>query len=43
MQSLGLQDEDIKNFVDTAYWLDYFPQHAINDIKSFGLHVRIIR
>lgn len=39
MQSLGLQDEEIKNFVDTAYWLDYFPQHAINDSKSFGLHV----
>lgn len=39
MQSLGLQNEEIKNFVDTAYWLDYFPQHAIDDIKSFGLHV----
>ncbi|KMR03563.1 leucyl-trna cytoplasmic [Lasius niger] len=39
MQSLGLKDEEIKNFVDAAYWLDYFPQLAIEDSKSFGLHV----
>lgn len=40
MQSLGLKDEEIKKFVDAAYWLDYFPQLAIEDSKSFGLHVR---
>lgn len=39
MQSLGLKDEEIKNFVDATYWLDYFPQFAIEDAKALGLHV----
>lgn len=39
MQSLGLQDEEIKNFTDAAYWLDYFPPLAVQDLKSIGLHV----
>ncbi|CAK9832852.1 Leucine--tRNA ligase, cytoplasmic [Anthophora retusa] len=39
MQTLGLKDEDIKNFADTAYWLDYFPPLAVEDLKSIGLHV----
>lgn len=25
MRALGLEDEEIKKFVDTDYWLDYFP------------------
>ncbi|XP_029159070.1 leucine--tRNA ligase, cytoplasmic isoform X2 [Nylanderia fulva] len=39
MQSLGLKDEEIKNFVDSLYWLDYFPQFAIQDAKALGVHV----
>ncbi|XP_012229302.1 leucine--tRNA ligase, cytoplasmic [Linepithema humile] len=39
MQSLGLQDEEIKNFADAAHWLDYFPPLAVKDLKSIGLHV----
>ncbi|XP_076181094.1 leucyl-tRNA synthetase [Ptiloglossa arizonensis] len=39
MQSLGLKNEDIKNFTDTEYWLDYFPPLAVQDLKSIGLHV----
>ena len=39
MQSLGLQDEEIKNFADAEYWLDYFPPLAVQDLKAFGLHV----
>lgn len=39
MQSLGLKDEEIKNFADAAYWLDYFPPLAVQDLKSIGLHV----
>lgn len=40
MQSLGLKDEEIKKFADEAYWLDYFPPLAVQDLKSIGLHVR---
>ncbi|EFN76201.1 Leucyl-tRNA synthetase, cytoplasmic [Harpegnathos saltator] len=39
MQALGLKDEEIKNFTDAAYWLDYFPPLAVQDLKSVGLHV----
>lgn len=39
MQSLGLKDEEIKNFADAAYWLDYFPPLAVQDLKAFGLFV----
>lgn len=39
MQSLGLNDEEIKKFADAAYWLDYFPPLAIQDLKQIGLHV----
>jgi leucyl-tRNA synthetase len=37
MQSLGLTDEEIAKFADALYWLDYFPQKWIQDLKSFGL------
>lgn len=40
MQSLGLEDEEIKKFADPLYWLDYFPPLAIQDLKQFGSHVR---
>ncbi|XP_055613764.1 leucine--tRNA ligase, cytoplasmic-like, partial [Uranotaenia lowii] len=39
MQSLGLQDEDIKKFADTDHWLEYFPPLAIQDLKSIGCHI----
>lgn len=39
MQMLGLKNEDIKNFADASYWLDYFPPLGVKDIKSIGLHV----
>ncbi|XP_017485590.1 PREDICTED: leucine--tRNA ligase, cytoplasmic-like [Rhagoletis zephyria] len=39
MQSLGLKDEEIKNFAEAEYWLNYFPPLAIKDLKSLGLHV----
>ncbi|XP_058810679.1 leucine--tRNA ligase, cytoplasmic [Phymastichus coffea] len=37
MQSLGLIDEEIKNFANAEYWLDYFPPLAVQDLKAFGL------
>ncbi|XP_018406074.1 PREDICTED: leucine--tRNA ligase, cytoplasmic [Cyphomyrmex costatus] len=39
MQSLGLRNEEIKNFANAAYWLEYFPPLAVQDLKSIGLHV----
>lgn len=39
MQSMGLKDEEIKNFADANYWLDYFPPLAVEDLKSIGLHI----
>ncbi|KOC69270.1 Leucine--tRNA ligase, cytoplasmic [Habropoda laboriosa] len=39
MLTLGLKDEDIKNFTDTAYWLDYFPPLAVEDLRLIGVHV----
>lgn len=39
MQSLGLQDEEIKKFANTDYWLEYFPPLAIQDLKSMGAHI----
>ncbi|XP_014609108.1 PREDICTED: leucine--tRNA ligase, cytoplasmic [Polistes canadensis] len=39
MQTLGIDDEEIKKFADAAYWLDYFPPRAVEDLKSIGLHV----
>ena len=39
MQSLGLKDEDIKQFADTDHWLEYFPPLAIEDLKKYGAHI----
>lgn len=39
MQSLGLQDEEIKKFADPSHWIDYFPPLAMQDLKSLGMHV----
>lgn len=39
MRSQGLKDEEIADFADTRYWLKYFPQHCIADLKQMGLKV----
>ncbi|XP_063701981.1 leucine--tRNA ligase, cytoplasmic [Culicoides brevitarsis] len=39
MQSLGLKDEEIKKFADPAYWIDYFPPRAVQDLKQIGMSV----
>lgn len=39
MQSIGLEDEEIKNFADANYWLDYFPPLAVDDLKKIGFHI----
>lgn len=39
MQSLGLKDEEIKDFANTDHWLEYFPPLAITDLKNYGAHI----
>lgn len=39
MQSLNLNDEEIKLFADPAHWLEYFPPLAIQDLKQIGVAV----
>lgn len=39
MRSMGIPNEEIKNFADSKYWLYYFPPMAIEDLKAFGLSV----
>lgn len=39
MQSLNLNDEEIKKFADPNYWLEYFPPLARSDLKKIGVHI----
>ena len=39
MQSLGLKDDEIKEFADPGYWLTYFPPLTKQDLKAMGLKV----
>ncbi|CAI5445809.1 unnamed protein product [Caenorhabditis angaria] len=39
MQSLGLSDEEIRQFADPNHWLYYFPPHCISDLKKMGIKV----
>lgn len=41
MQSIGVPDEEIKEFADAYYWLDYFPPRAVEDLKRIGIHVSL--
>ena len=37
MQSLGLSDEEIKQFAEPIHWIEYFSPKAIADLTSMGL------
>lgn len=39
MASLGLSDEEIKQFSDPLHWLKYFPPLAQADLRSMGVRV----
>lgn len=39
MKSLGLKDEEIKEFADPGHWLKYFPPHCKEDLKKMGIKV----
>lgn len=39
MRSLGVPEEEIKEFANESYWLEYFPPRAVDDLKRMGIHV----
>ena len=39
MKSLGLKDEEIKEFADPLRWLAYFPPVTQQDLRSLGIRV----
>lgn len=39
MQSLGIPESEIPKFADPNYWLAYFPDRCMRDLKRFGLKV----
>ncbi|KAG6459836.1 hypothetical protein O3G_MSEX011637 [Manduca sexta] len=39
MKSIGISDEEIKEFANESYWLEYFPPRAVDDLKRMGIHV----
>ncbi|KAI8930113.1 hypothetical protein BC831DRAFT_508563 [Entophlyctis helioformis] len=39
MRSMGIPNEEIKNFVNPQHWLYYFPPFATQDLKRFGAHI----
>ena len=41
MQSMGLSDADIPQFIESEHWLRYFPDFCKKDLKSIGLKVSL--
>lgn len=39
MKSIGVPEEEIKEFANESYWLEYFPPRAVTDLKRMGIHV----
>ncbi|OQR70265.1 leucine--tRNA ligase [Tropilaelaps mercedesae] len=39
MQTLGLTDEEIKQFAEAHHWLNYFPPVMTSDLKRMGIRV----
>lgn len=37
--SLGLTDDEIKDYLDPDHWLKVFPFKALDDLKLFGSRV----
>lgn len=35
----NIPEEEIPKFHDPMYWLQYFPPHAIGDLKRFGMNI----
>jgi leucyl-tRNA synthetase len=39
MKSYGMPDEQIRKFSDSAYWLEYFPPIAKEDLSALGVKI----
>jgi leucyl-tRNA synthetase len=39
MMSIGIPREEVKQFADASYWLQFFPPVAQNDCTNFGLAI----
>lgn len=39
MRSIGVPEDEIKQFANESYWLEYFPPLAVADLKRMGIHV----
>lgn len=39
MESMGIPEEEIPNFTDPNYWLEYFPLWCVRDLQRLGLKV----
>ncbi len=39
MESMGLQEGEIAKFAESRHWLEYFPPKALEDCRSYGLHI----
>ena len=39
MEKMGIPSQDIAAFAEPKRWLDYFPPHGVNDLKTFGASV----
>lgn len=41
MLSLGIPEELIPSFAEDKFWLNFFPHHAVDDLKKMGLYVSL--
>nr|CCA14882.1 LeucyltRNA Synthetase (Cterminal region) LeucyltRNA Synthetase (Central region) LeucyltRNA Synth putative [Albugo laibachii Nc14] len=39
MQLSDISDKDIPSFREPLHWLQYFPPHAVNDLKRYGMNI----
>ena len=39
LKMLNVPEPEIKNFIDPQYWCRFFPPHAVEDLKNFGVMV----
>mmetsp|Transcript_23198 Transcript_23198/g.69557 ORF Transcript_23198/g.69557 Transcript_23198/m.69557 type:complete len:1127 (-) Transcript_23198:68-3448(-) len=39
LEKMGIPSQDIAAFAEPKRWLDYFPPHGVNDLKTFGASV----
>lgn len=42
MESLGIDGAEIAKFIDPNYWLEYFPDKAVSDLRKLGVKVGYI-